>query len=183
MSVPTVALRTAARRRYWRYFSCSDAIRCKAKRLISKKQHQEESMKRQLFPIAMFAVLTCAGLEAQSSTLQANIPFDFSMGKTAMPAGEYTITCSNSVLTIREVGGKHVAMTLTNPTRTTPGSRHEQPEKASLLFNRYGDEYFLTGVWNPYLQEGRVLPESPRQKELASRLKPTDATAIALSKK
>jgi len=140
-------------------------------------------MKRKLFPIAVLAILTSAGLQAQSSTLQANIPFDFSMGKSTMPAGEYTITCANSVLTIREVGGKHVAMTLTNPTRPTPGSRHEQADKASLLFNRYGDEYFLTGMWNPYLQAGRVLPESPRQKELASRSNPAAATAIALSKK
>src|ERR1044071_7292034 len=101
-------------------------------------------MKRQLQLLAIGVFVTLTGLHAQSSSLRADIPFDFAIGKSAMPAGEYTITCSGSMVAVRQVSGKHYAMVLGTPTLSVPASRHESPAKGLLLFKRYGGEDFLT---------------------------------------
>jgi hypothetical protein len=43
-------------------------------------------MKRSHFLAALLAAVACTGLEAQ--TMTAEIPFNFQIGSTAMPAGE-----------------------------------------------------------------------------------------------
>jgi hypothetical protein len=45
-------------------------------------------MKRLHFALGLFAVLAALGLHAQSTLLLANIPFDFQVGNSLMPAGE-----------------------------------------------------------------------------------------------
>jgi hypothetical protein len=149
---------------------------------VIQENDKEETMKTQLFAIAVLGILTCAALPAQT-VLQANVPFDFALGQSALPAGEYRITCSNTgLLMIREIGGKHSAMTLSTPSLTTPPSGHSTRDAGMLLFQRYGDEYFLNGVWTPSSREGLAVPVSVRQKELASRLTRPEATTIALRK-
>jgi hypothetical protein len=140
-------------------------------------------MKRTLFAIGMLTALTCSGLHAQSSTMRVDVPFDFAMGKTVLPAGRYAITCANSLLTVREESGKHGAMTLTTPESIAPALRRQPPDKGFLLFQRYGDEYFLSGMWTANSREGHALPKTSRQKELASRERLAGATSIALSMK
>jgi hypothetical protein len=137
-------------------------------------------MKSKLFRIGALTALTCSGLFAE--TLLANIPFDFVMGKTAMPAGAYTVTCSNRLLTVRDDRGKHAAMILTLPAGFAPNSR-EWPSTGLLLFQRYGDEYFLSKVWTRSSKEGLALPSTVRQREFAKGLRPVDTTSIALSRK
>jgi hypothetical protein len=43
------------------------------------------------------------------------------------------------------------------------GNRSE----AKLYFNHYGDQYFLTEIWDGYINEGLVLPRSHTERELA----------------
>ncbi|MBS1859519.1 MAG: hypothetical protein JST11_29360 [Acidobacteria bacterium] len=140
-------------------------------------------MKRKLFAVGLLTVLTCSGLYAQTSTLRANIPFDFEMATVAMPAGAYSITFSNRVLTVREDRGKHVAMTLTSPAGTTPASLRKAPDTGLLVFRQYGGEYFLSGVWAADSVSGHALPVTPRQKELANLARPAEPTTIAMSRK
>jgi hypothetical protein len=44
-----------------------------------------------------------------------------------------------------------------------------RPKNARLEFNRYGNAYFLAAVWNSITQDGRELPQTAREKELAKR--------------
>jgi hypothetical protein len=41
--------------------------------------------------------------------------------------------------------------------------------KAELDFNRYDSEYFLTVVWDAFTQDGRQVPPTAHEKELAKR--------------
>jgi hypothetical protein len=139
-------------------------------------------MKRRLLVIGMFTGLISYSLHSQTAPgMLAKIPFDFALQGTMMPAGDYTVTCSNAVVIVRQVHGSHAAMTLTTP--TLEPADHQSRRTGFLLFKRYGDEYFLTDLWNPYLQSGRILPESHRLKELASRMRQNEAAKIALTKK
>jgi hypothetical protein len=133
-------------------------------------------MKRQLFALGVFAMLTCSALLAQGNTVRADIPFGFRVSTANLPAGEYTITVSNGILIAREVNGKRSAMTVTN---TTIGAERDKPLKPRLLFKRYGNESFLTGLWTGRSTTGYTLPESKRQKELAALHSPVEATTMA----
>src|SRR5436305_260967 len=98
-------------------------------------------MQKLLLATGLFITFTCAALNAQTETMTAAIPFDFQMGKTLMPAGEYNFHRSAAVLSIRGVDGRHGVMTL-----TSPATRSEKPAKPMVQFQQYGDAYFLTGV-------------------------------------
>jgi hypothetical protein len=127
---------------------------------------------------ATLAVLamTCAGLGAQTAKLSANIPFDFQTGKTVMPAGEYNFYQRPGLLTIRSVSSGHSAMILTQP-----AWRRAAPTEGKVQFQRYGDTYFLSGLWAPYSQDGITVPQSAKEKELARRLQAPQATAVVLT--
>jgi hypothetical protein len=136
----------------------------------------EDKMKNLLVATALFVTFAGAILNAQSTRLYANIPFDFQMGKTPMPAGEYTFQRQSGVLSIRSADGKHGLMTL-----TSPASRREITTQPLVQFQRYGDSYFLSGLWNADSRDGFTL-QGVKQRELAKSLQTPDTTVIALSR-
>src|SRR5258705_11471085 len=111
-------------------------------------------MKRLSLAVGLFAAVACSGLSAQTVNLQASIPFDFRMGETLMPAGEYQIhNSADGVLAVRQRDGAHAAAVLL----TLPASRRGAATKGALEFNRYGDAYFLSRIWTPDSRDGRAL--------------------------
>jgi hypothetical protein len=73
----------------------------------------------------------------------ANIPFSFTVGKTTLPAGKYTITVLNpssdrKALQLRSMNGRFSAIVLTNSeTGSVAGN-------SKLVFESYDDQYFFT---------------------------------------
>ena len=110
-----------------------------------------------IMTIAMVtAVVTAHG---QSNTVRANVPFEFVVGATTLPAGEYTVgSLTSDTLKIASMDAKEVALRLT---RTTDG----KTDHAKLVFHRYGDRYFLAEVWSSY-NEGRELYISKEERGL-----------------
>jgi hypothetical protein len=135
-------------------------------------------MKRLHFAVGLLAALACSGLEAQTR-LEANIPFEFKMGKTTLPAGDYLFDYSSHLLVVHQENGQHTAvMTLTSPV-----SRTKAPETGVVEFNRYGDAYFLAKVFTAGSRDGEALPKTAREKELANRVSPNQTEAIVLQTK
>ena len=119
---------------------------------------------RQLLITTLFAALACTALHAQTVDLLANIPFDFHTGDKLLPAGKYLIHADGSVVFLRTADGNPASIFLTFGATAFNGVR-----KSGLDFDRYGDEYFLTTIWNSFNQNGRAVPKTARQKELAAR--------------
>lgn len=105
-------------------------------------------MKR--FFYIVIAVVILAGVlvtnaQAQSGSSQriiANVPFSFSVGKTNLPAGRYTITVLNPtsdrrILQIRSANGRSSAMILTSEVIS------DAAENSKLVFERDGDRYYF----------------------------------------
>jgi hypothetical protein len=44
---------------------------------------------------------------------------------------------------------------------------HKPANKTKLVFNRYGDQYFLSEIWVEGATRGRELPKTGREKEMA----------------
>jgi hypothetical protein len=135
---------------------------------------KENVMKKQLYMvITIIALLTVAGLsnaKAQSSVqLKANIPFAFSVGNKTMPAGEYTVGCTNpasdiKVLQLRSSDGHESALVMTH------SIIGKTQDNAKLVFYRYGDQYFFAQAWLASDAIGMQAPKSRSEKQLAREL-------------
>jgi hypothetical protein len=101
--------------------------------------------------------------------ITTNIPFDFMVGDTTLPAGKYELSRLDddikSVLQLRSVNGRTAVAFDTEPTQT---SNDQAVHKTELLFNKVGDQYFLSQVWVAGDAEGRELMPSRIEKKLSA---------------
>ncbi len=141
-------------------------------------------MKRLTFTtLSSLTLLTAAAAFAQSDLpMRANIPFDFRVGKAILPAGLYTVRPGGvtGCLSIRRVDGKGSAMAQTFGADARKGST---ATTGTLLFNRYGDTYFLAKVWNADSAEGRQIVASKVERELARNSSLAPRVNVVLAKK
>src|SRR5260370_36701226 len=120
------------------------------------------------FALGLFAAFACSGLQAQTAIMKANIPFDFHLGKTVMPAGQYDLSYSAHLLTIRERSGgrgSHAAMSL-----MVPASRPQPPSTGLLEVTRYGDTYLFERRRSHYPRDGGRVLNTAREEELSRRV-------------
>jgi hypothetical protein len=89
--------------------------------------------------LSLFAFTISAN--AQTGIVKANIPFDFTVGDTQMPAGEYTITSWKSFLVLQTVGHNATVLSFEDDAKSKSGSK--------LVFHLYGNQYFLHEVICP----------------------------------
>jgi hypothetical protein len=132
--------------------------------------------------IALFAIVTLAtstGLVAQDSAVKANIPFNFTVRGTAMPAGEYTITPmpSSHMIKILSADRQHEELALTYGTDPLPASG------ARLVFDRCGGYYFLRSISSHATKSLNVaLPIGATEKRLRTqeaKLQTTEQVLVA----
>jgi|SRR5271157_769178 len=125
-------------------------------------------MKTKIFALA--TALLLSGLAASISyaeppVLVTNIPFEFQIGNQTLPPGDYRVetevTGSAKFQFLRQVDTNRVVILSTLPVE----SKAEGGDPM-LIFHRYGQTYFLSRIWNG-TAEGRELPESNREKEMA----------------
>ena len=93
---------------------------------------------------AFIVMLGASSAKASTPLLRADIPFDFMAGSTMLPAGTYTITedTPGALLIRNEKLGSDAAFVLAKMETTKP------QDSGKLIFNRYGDTYFLNQVWS-----------------------------------
>ena len=120
-------------------------------------------MKRKIGTTILLVAASCLGLSAQTIELQANIPFSFQVGQVEMPSGEYRVSHRNGVLTVRKTDGHpSAAMCL-----TIGETLSNLPARGALIFNRYGNRYFLSSARSPYSTQAQNLPKTRVEKEYA----------------
>ena len=125
----------------------------------------------------LFSALACFSLQAQNLDSRVNVPFDFHMGKSTLPAGQYIVQHAGPAVILKGIDGKHVSrMSL-----VTAASHKTAAERTTLEFNRYGESYFLESIWAPYSTDGVMLPKTKQEKELAVRVHFKTATAVAVN--
>lgn len=127
--------------------------------------------------LAMFALLS-VGIGFAQDGIKATIPFNFIIGKESFSPGDYTVTPlpqSLSKMLLRNRAGQILASIQTNPaeSRRTPGS-------TKLVFNQYGEQYFLAQIWEAGNEFGQQLAKSPLETELA-KARHSPAQLVALS--
>jgi hypothetical protein len=126
----------------------------------------ENTSRKSLLILAMLSLMAIMGgasANAQDPQLTAYIPFAFNVGTSTLPAGDYALEPQGDgqyYWLIRNDQGKPAVFGLV----TTEGTNEDW--SAKLLFNRYGNTYFLSQIGYP--GETYELPASPAERELAS---------------
>ena len=115
--------------------------------------------------MAVLAVVLAAPVSAQTTTLKASVPFDFTIGGRTMPAGDNVLSTNggSGVLQVWNVA-KGIA-----PAFATINAGHgpSDGDGAFLKFNRYGGDYFLAGIWDRSALAGCSVPMSRTEREEA----------------
>ena len=125
--------------------------------------------------ILIILPLTATGW-AQSSHISAKIPFDFRVGEQIMPAGEYVLqTVGSRVHQIRSRDDGHSVVLFSALPMYIPGGS----KKAQLVFNRYGNDYFLSKIWWAPGESGSQIPPDKLEKEIAKSASATRGVAVA----
>ena len=133
-------------------------------------------MKTQLIRNFGVGLLAAVSVYAQGSqTLTVQGPFGFHADNSVFPSGEYTVdTVAPSVVRLRSADGKSSAMILTIGVQTLG-----TPSEGKLVFNRYGDEYYLSQVWKPGGNTGREFQKTQREIEVAAKIRRWSEAVIA----
>jgi hypothetical protein len=138
-------------------------------------------MKNRIFAtLSSLTLLTAAAAFAQSNeVMRADIPFEFRIGTTILPAGHYELRPEivRGVLWIRCRDCKASALILMN--RVEAG---KTTELATLLFNRYDKVYFLSRVRIPEYSQGKELSKSKAELEFARNSSPLPPAEVALAR-
>jgi len=115
-----------------------------------------------LVAVAMLASTRVASAQDQ---LLVNVPFDFVAGNKTLPAGEYAVKAVGPTNMLILIDRADSATSAFLPTHAAVS--HEAQIQSKLVFNRYGDRYFLAQVWTVGNTSGRELIKSAREKEVA----------------
>jgi hypothetical protein len=114
----------------------------------------------------LVSVVTSTKGQSMEYRIRANIPFDFNVANTKLPAGKYSVertlqSSGDRILSVSDSDGNSRLISAVIPVEDWHTSA-----KARLVFHRYGDQYFLFQVWPPSATTGRQFMKSRSEREL-----------------
>jgi hypothetical protein len=99
--------------------------------------------------------------------LEANIPFTFHAGGAKLPPGKYTIHVLDNtdlgLMEIQSADGRTAALFQVQEAQNSTA-----PAKSELVFNHYGNRYFLSKLFDEGDKVGSSVVESGYLKQYAS---------------
>lgn len=135
-------------------------------------------MKKHAATLLILTLLAVPGfVNAQSrQIIKAQVPFEFIVNGSIMPAGECTVQAQGNGQTYLVVStAGHNVIVLPIPTESSAVS-----SKATLVFHRYGDRYFLSSISREGSSQGYGLRAGKAEQELrAQKTAESDVTLVA----
>lgn len=135
---------------------------------------QMSQMKKNGFKVfltlSLYGALLIPDVRAQSKgPLKVEVPFGFMAGAKAFAAGDYTVkeNVAPGTLLIQSADHKASLVIISNSVQ----SRQTQDE-SKLVFNRAGDQYYLSQVWTAGSNIGRELIKSSAEREMMAKSEP-----------
>lgn len=121
--------------------------------------------------LALAVTFGIATANAQTnSNLRADVPFNFNVGKSALPSGDCGVVVAGNIARIAcaddqaGISGQEARMDASG----TP----------KLVFHKYGDQYFLAEVWTA--NRGLILSQTAAEKELRASAATPKYTTLAV---
>jgi hypothetical protein len=135
-------------------------------------------MKKQILSmVGVLSLMLVAGSALAQDRVQADVPFNFNVNRTTMPAGQYTLSTVGGGNTLLIQSKDRQSVKLATPNRAQISS----PSKTTkLVFHCYGkDQCFLYQIWVQGMNRGREFPKSSLENEIEARLRSRDVPVIA----
>jgi hypothetical protein len=117
-----------------------------------------------LLAVSGLVFVLAAPMSAQTIRLRANVPFEFVAGLSTLPAGEYQLDNGIGPGVVRIWGEDSHTSSLVVSLTVSDNKISGQPR---LIFHRYGNQYFLSQVWNGYESAGRMIPATKAERALS----------------
>jgi len=115
--------------------------------------------------LSLFAIEGAIRARAQVvDTIVADVPFGFTIRDHTLPAGSYTIRRVDSqpgTMEIRDADGERVLMFLTGSAQAA-----KEPRQTELVFDRFGDRYFLSEIFEEGNSAGAQVPKSRAERSI-----------------
>lgn len=121
------------------------------------------------FFIALVLAMTIYPAKAHAQiigNLEVTIPFQFHAGNAKLPAGNYIVhVLDNSDLTIMEISS--VDGSTSALFQVQDAEANSTPPKSDLIFNKYGNRYFLAKVFDEGNASGSEVLKSTYEKKVS----------------
>jgi hypothetical protein len=130
-------------------------------------------------------VMLLSGLAAaqlkSNDRLVAQVPFQFMVANKIVPAGqcEVKLATSNGGTLIFSNAGARIGLLVA----TSPGETKEAAGRYSLVFNRYGNHYFLSGIKIQGSKTTYRMPENKAEAELRAQNAPATEEVLLASRR
>jgi hypothetical protein len=97
--------------------------------------------------------------------LEVNIPFQFHAGDAKLPPGKYIIhTVDNTNLLVMEISSEDGSTSALFDVHDAEAN--SAPAKSELIFNKYGNRYFLAKLFDEGNPNGSTVDESRYEKKV-----------------
>ena len=122
---------------------------------------------RSFATLSVLALLAVASAFGQSK-VRYDIPFEFHFMDTVMPAGQYDVNVAfNNVRNLLSLDCYAVRAHGYTVTFGIGGGDNNARDEGRLVFNKYGDTYYLSEAWAPGDSKGGSLAKSKTEREIA----------------
>jgi hypothetical protein len=147
---------------------------------------KEIVMKKQSYTVLVIAALLATvftSAQAQPDRLiAASVPFNFVIKERALSAGEYVFSLvqfgGSDAVKIQSADGHITAFV---PTRSAKAKASQA--EAKLVFNHYGDQYFLSQVWGLEDAATQQLAKPRAEERLANTTTERSNVSVAARKR
>ena len=116
-----------------------------------------------LMLLAVVSLATTAVSAQSAKRVIATIPFSFTVGDKAMPAGTYSVQAVSVGSSVLRITGTNNSKSMV---RLTSSLQRNNSTKGKFVFHRYQDQYFLAEIWATGESQGRQLIKSSREKAM-----------------
>jgi hypothetical protein len=115
--------------------------------------------------LAGVGVVTAKAQIYSDTSVEADIPYAFIVGTTILPAGKYMIKVLNETnLDLLEISSSNGRRAVAFETQSTLADR--TPRQTEVLFNKIGDQYFLSQIWVEGSNSGAQVEKSKIEQRL-----------------
>ena len=145
-------------------------------KLQKTRRHQLLSLSIALiFVLAMHVTKAEAQIDRE---IEATIPFEFHAGSAKLPPGKYSIEwLEDTDLTMMQIRSADRSVSALFEVRTT--EEKSAPAQGELIFNKYGNDYFLAKLFDDYNRTGSEVVESRYEKRVSTAALATQEHVLA----
>jgi len=128
--------------------------------------------------IGVLASAPAAAAQSSTTTVKVDVPFAFRTASQMMPAGIYRIDLLSDHTILLRGAGSHAATFV----MVHSAIASKTPSKGAVVFDRYGNNYYLHQIWTPGDDSGRECSKSKAEKETlqAQNSQPPTLVEVAL---